>query len=130
MGAWPFFSSRESCDMMVMHFLLGFFGYPEGAATELHGGTLKLRYSSAAFSKRFPSWPVSDLISGTLVVGSSPVSRFHFLDGDLVSERPVKRFRIAGKSTAGKRTAEFLGKPPTLKRWKKVDPSRIEAIKG
>ena len=47
-----------------------------------------------------------------------------------MSERPVKRFRITGKSTAGKRAAEFLGEPPTLKRWKKVDPSRIEAIKG
>ena len=29
-----------------------------------------------------------------------------------MSERPVKRFRITGKSTAGKRAAEFLGEPP------------------
>ena len=66
---------RESCDMMVMHSLLGFCGYPEGAATELYGGTLKLRYSPARFSNRFPSWPVSDLPSGTPVVVSSLVSR-------------------------------------------------------
>ena len=54
------------------------------------------------------------------MVGSSPVSRFHFLDGDPVSELPLKRFRITGKSAAGKRTAEFLGEPPKLKRWKRL----------
>ena len=46
---------RESCDMQVVQSLLGFFGYPDGAATELYGGTLKLRYSSATFSKKVSS---------------------------------------------------------------------------
>ena len=43
------------------------------------------------------------------MVGSSSVSRFHFLDGE-----------ITGKSAAGKRTAAFLGELPTLKRWKRL----------
>ena len=49
-------SSRpnESRDMKVMHSLLGFFGYPEGAGTELESGTLKLRYSSAPSPKDIP----------------------------------------------------------------------------
>ena len=37
---------RESCDHQFLAPLLNFFGYPDGAATELFNGTLKLRYSS------------------------------------------------------------------------------------
>ena len=44
-----------------------------------------------------------DFTSGILVVGSSLYSRFHFLDRDPVNERPEKRFRITGKSSADKR---------------------------
>ena len=58
--------------------LLNFFGYPDGAATELFNGTLKLRYSSTPFSKKFPSWPVSDLSGHHPVVGSGPGPRVHF----------------------------------------------------
>ena len=61
--------------------LLDFFGYPERAATELHSGTLKLRYSSIyPSSKRDASWPVPNLASsGTPAVGASPGPKFHFL---------------------------------------------------
>ena len=65
-----------------------FFRYPERAATELESGTSKLRYSSVPFFKRFPSWP-------------GP--RFHIPDRNPVDERPAKRFRIKGKSSANKR---------------------------
>ena len=37
-----------------------------------------------------------------------------------MNERPVKRFRILGKSAAGKRTVETFWKPPTPKRWKRL----------
>ena len=69
---------RESCDLHILTPLLDFFGYPDGAATELHSGTLKLRYSSTPFSKKLPSWPVPDLSCRYPVVGSSldPVSIF------------------------------------------------------
>ena len=49
---------RESCDHQFLTPLLYFFGYPDGAVTELFNGTLKLRYSSTPFSKKFPSWSV------------------------------------------------------------------------
>ena len=58
--------------------LLDFFGYPDGAVTELFSGTLELRYSSTPFSKKFPSWPVPDLSSRYLVVGSGPRPSVHF----------------------------------------------------
>ena len=54
------------------------------------------------------------------MVGSSPVPTFHFLDRDLASERPVKRLRITGKRTAGKRSNKTLGEPPTPERWKRL----------
>ena len=73
-------SSRpwESCDIQVIKPLLDFFAFPERAATELKNGTVKLRYSSVPFSKRFPSWLVPNLTSSTPAVGTSPGLRFHF----------------------------------------------------
>ena len=62
---------------------------------------------------------MSNLTSGTPVVGSSLVSRFHSLDKDLVCERPVKRFRITGKHAAVKRMPESSREHPTPKRWKR-----------
>ena len=42
---------RESCDHWFLTPLLNFFGYPDGAVTELFNGTLKLRYSSTLFPR-------------------------------------------------------------------------------
>ena len=64
--------------MRVVIPLLNFFGYPDGAATELYNGTLKLRYSSTPFSKKFPSWSVSDLSGYLPVVGPGPGPVFIF----------------------------------------------------
>ena len=82
---------RESCDLHILTPLLHFFGYLVGAATELFSGTLKLRYSSTPFSKKFPSWPVPDLSSRYPVVGSGPGPSVHFPDRDPVrnSQRNV-----------------------------------------
>ena len=104
---------RESCDIQVVKPLLDFFGYPEGAATELYSGNFKLRCFSVPFSKRFPSWPVPNLTSSTLAVGTSPGPRFHFPDRDPVHELPAKRFRITGKSSADKRACVSIGDLPT-----------------
>ena len=93
---------RESCDHQFLAPLVEFFGYPDGAATELLNGTLKLRYSSIPFSKKTPSWLVSRL-GFISVVGPGPGSSFHFPDHDPVFKRPAKRFRITGKSSAHKR---------------------------
>ena len=48
---------RESCDILLLHPLLSFFGYPDGAASELYHVRLKLRYISTPFSRR----PVGDM---------------------------------------------------------------------
>ena len=100
--------------------LLDFFGYPDGAATEHSSGTLKLRYSSTPFSKKFPSWPVPDLSGRYSVVGSGPGPSVHFPDQDPVRERPAKRFRITGKSSAVTRAHDSFGDLPTPKRWKRL----------
>ena len=113
---------RESCDLSILTPLLDFFGYPAGAATELCSGTLKLRYSSSPFSRKFPSWPVSDLSNRTSVVGSGPGPSVHFPDRDPVMERPAKRFRITGKSSAVRRARVSVWDLPTPKRWKRLVP--------
>ena len=45
---------RESCDHRFLTPLLDFFGYPDGAVTELVNGTLKLRYSLHSFLQEDP----------------------------------------------------------------------------
>ena len=65
--------------------------------------SLKLRYSSTPFSKKFPSWPVSDLSGYSPVVGHGPGPSVHFPDHDPVLERRAKRLRITGKSSALRR---------------------------
>ena len=112
-------SSRPLTCRLCIHFRVSL-GTLKGAATELYGGTLKLRYSSSPFFKRFPSWPVSDLTRSTSIISSSPVSRFHSLDGDPVCGRSIKRFRITGECTAGKRVLYSSGEHPTPQRWKRL----------
>ena len=115
-------SPRESCDQQFLAPLLNFFGYPDGAAAELFNGTLKLRYSSTPFSKKFPSWPVPDLSDHSSVVGSGPGPSVHFPDHDPVFERPAKRLRITGKSSAVRRALVSGDGLPTPKRWKRSVP--------
>ena len=113
---------RESCDHQFLTPLLNFFGYPDGAATELFNGPLKLRYSSTPFSKKFPSWSVSDLSGYLPVVGPVPGPSVHFPDHDPLLERPAKRLRITGKSSA-LRGELFSGDGlPTPKRLKRLVP--------
>ena len=121
-GHGLFSCPRESCDYQILAPLLNFFGYPDGAATELFNGTLKLRYSSTPFSKKLPSWSGSDLSGYLPVVGPGPGPSVHFLDHDPVFERPAKRFRIIGKSSVHKRELCSGDGLPTPKRWKRLVP--------
>ena len=112
---------RESCDHWFLIPLLNFFGDPDGAVTELFNGTLKLRYSSTPFSNKLPSWSVSTHpVVPVGVPGSG--SRVHFPDHDPVVQRPAKRFRIIGKSSAHKREPISGDGLPTPKRWKRLVP--------
>ena len=56
------------------------------------------------------------------MVGSGPGPSVHFPDGDPVRERPAKRFRITGKSSAVRRALVSSGDLPTPKRWKRLVP--------
>ena len=119
----------ESCDHRFLTPLLNFFRYPDGAVTELFNGTLKLRYSSTPFSKKFPSWPVSSVPSCLPVVGPGPPGlSFHFPACDPSVERPAKRFRITGKRSAFKRERGSGEGLPTPKRWKRLVPQGTGAI--
>ena len=77
-------------------------------------GTLKLRYSSTPFSS---------------VVGSGPGPSVHFPDRDPVMERPAKRFRITGESSAVSRAHDSFGDLPTPKRWKRLVPQGTELLR-
>ena len=95
---------------------LGIFGYFDGAAAKLFGGTPKLRHSSAPFS---PSWPVTQQLRMVPEVSRNTVSRMFILDQDPDVARPVKRYRITGVGTAGKRCRpETVCSLPTRNRWK------------
>ena len=113
---------RESCDHQFLTPLLNFFGFPDGAVTELFNGTLKLRYSSTPFSKKFPSWSVSALPSYLPVDGPGSGPSVHFPDHDPVLQRPAKRLRITGKSSALRRERISGDGLPTPKRWKRLVP--------
>ena len=92
-------------------------------------GTLKLRYSSTPFSKKFPSWPVPDLSGHHQVVGSGPGPSVHFPICDPVFERPAKRFRITGKSSAVRREPFSGDGLPTPKRWKRSVPQGTGSLR-
>ena len=51
-------SSRpsESCHHQCLRAICGVLGYPKGSALELLDGTLKLRYCTDLFAKRFHPW--------------------------------------------------------------------------
>ena len=63
-----------------------------------------------------------DLSGRYPVVGSSPGRSVHFPDHVPVIERPAKRFRITGKSSALRRALVSGGDLPTPKRWKRLVP--------
>ena len=121
---------RESCDLQYLTPLLNFFGYPDGAVTELFSGTLKLRYSSTPFSKKkIPSWSVSTLTSGLPVVVPGPGPSVHFPDHDPVLERPAKRLRITGKCSAFRRELVSGDGLPTPTRWKRLVPQGTDLLR-
>ena len=56
------------------------------------------------------------------MVGSGPGPCVHFPDNDPVFERPAKRLRITGKSSAVRRALVCGDGLPTPKRWKMLVP--------
>ena len=56
------------------------------------------------------------------MVGAGPGTSVHFPDHDPVVERPAKRLRITGKSSALRREPFSGDGLPTPKRWKRFVP--------
>ena len=56
------------------------------------------------------------------MVGSGPGPSVHIRDHDPVLERPAKRLRISGKSSALRREPFSEEGLPTPKRWKRLVP--------
>ena len=56
------------------------------------------------------------------MVGPGPGPSVHFADHDPVLERPAKRLRITGKSSALRREPFSGDGLPTPKRWKRLVP--------
>ena len=54
------------------------------------------------------------------MVGPGPGPSVHFPDHDPVLERPAKRLRITGKSSAVTRAQVSFVDLPTPKRWKRL----------
>ena len=53
---------RESASEDFLNRLLVLFGYPNGSAAALLSGILPLRYCSAKFDGKFPTWRLGDLV--------------------------------------------------------------------
>ena len=85
---------QESCDILLMHPLLSFFWYPDGAASELYHGRLKLRYISTPFSRRTPTWSLTPSASRRHDDEPGGIPRVHVSVSESDVLCPVKRFRI------------------------------------
>ena len=83
----------ESCHHQCLKAVCGLLGYPQGSASELLDGTLKLRYCATLFTKRFPPWSLPR--AGSQVGKRHLVSSDHPLDagGDV-----GKRVRLTRKT--------------------------------
>ena len=64
------------------------------------------------------------------MVGPGPGSSTHFSDHDPVFERPAKRLRITGKSSAHRREPFSGDSLPTPKRWKRLVPSSTGSMRN
>ena len=105
---------------------MGVLGYPKGSAMELLDGTLKLRYCTDLFTKRFPPWSLPKVGYG---VGSSHVTTPGHLP-DSGGNRGI-RVRLTRKTRPGE-VIHIIPDPghPTPRRWKRLRPPSSEGEGG
>ena len=118
----------ESCHHQCLRAVCGLLGYPRGPALELLDGTLKLRYCTLPFTKRFPPWSLPR-------VGSQDVMR-HLVSPDhlpVAGDDVGKRVRLTKKTRPGFRFHEnpdpVLGHS-TPRRWKRLRPPFLRRSGG
>ena len=119
-------SSRplESCHHQCLKAVCGLLGYPQGSALELLDGTLKLRYCTTLFTKRFPPWSLPR-------VGNGSDKRQFGTPGHLTEPggNLGKRVRLTKKTRPG--VSSHVNPDPvpghsTPRRWKRLLPPSSE----
>ena len=102
--------------------MCGVLGYPKGSALELLDGTLKLRYCTDLFTKRFPPWSLPK-------VGHGVGKRHVIPPGHLpdAGGNGSKRVRLTRKTRPGE-VPHIIPDPghPTPRRWKRLRPPSSE----
>ena len=114
----------ESCHHQCLKAVCGVLGYPTGSALELLDGTLKLRYCTALFTKRFPPWSLPQVCSW---VGERSFSTIDHLPD--IDSTVGKRVRLT-KKTRPSISSHVIPDPvpghSTSRRWKRLlSPSSI-----
>ena len=116
----------ESCHHQCLKAMCGVLGYPKGSAMELLDGTLKLRYCTDLFTKRFHPWSLPKVGYG---VGRSHVTTPGHLP-DSGGNRGI-RVRLTRKTRPGE-VIHIIPDPghPTPRRWKRLRPPSSEGEGG
>ena len=115
----------EASSVGFLEDLLVFFGYPAGSGRLLVDGSLRMRYCSANFSCKKPTWGlpssggVADLVrirsasaTGALSSGAGSIA------GLRVVGHERKRVRLTKKTNVKKRLGVDSGEEPIPKRWR------------
>ena len=89
----------ESCHHRCLRAVCGILGYPKGSALELLDGTLKLRYCTTLFTKRFPPWSFTSGFFGGLVKGVLVLSVISWI---------LKVLLVKGSGLPRRRVQSFL----------------------
>ena len=108
----------ESCHHQCLKAVCGLLGYPQGSALELLDGTLKLRYCTTLFTKRFPPWSLPRV--GSRFGKRHLVSTDHLLD---VHGTIGRRVRLTKKTRPGISSHDIPDPVPghsTPRRWKRL----------
>ena len=116
----------ESCHHQCLKAVCGILGYPEGSASELLDGTLKLRHCTEVFSMRLPPWSLPK-------VGNGVGKRHVITTGRLPDAGSTvgKRVRLTRKTRPGA-SSDIIPDPghSSPRRWKKLRPPSSEGVGG
>ena len=116
----------EASDVGFLEDLLVLFGYPAGSGHLLVDGSLRMRYCSANFSCKKPTWGLPSFGGVAALVRtqsvSAPVGLSSGIGGvtglNIIGNNERKRVRLTKKTNVKKRFGVDFGEQPIPKRWK------------
>ena len=114
----------ESCHHQCLKAVCEVLGYPKGSALELLDGTLKLRYCTALFTKRFPPWSLPQVCSG---IGDRSFSTIdHLPDTDSTVGKRVRLTKKTRPCISSHVIPDPVPGHSTSRRWKRLlTPSSV-----